>query len=162
LDFRKAVRTTPHLENAWQPGLGALRAEDRAHIRPQDSRNLRGSADIDTAWQTVEPHANRWDFAIAYKHTNIAAEFVYWVETHTGSDDQIKTVLKKLEWLKRWLRGDGRKLAGFEKEFVWVASGATSFTSGSTQVKRLAEQGLRYAGSSGLNLRNEHPAPPRR
>jgi len=43
--------------------------------------------------QQTEPNAHRWDFAIAYQHTNRTKEFIYWVETHTGSDNQISTVL---------------------------------------------------------------------
>ena len=130
-----------------QSGLGALRAEDRPHIKPNDTRRLRGSVDIDTALKSKEPNANRWDFAIAYQHTNREKEFIYWVETHTGSDDQINVVLRKLEWLKGWLLGNGQNLAKFERMFVWVSSGATSFTKGATQVKTLAQKGLTYSGT---------------
>lgn len=147
MSFRTAVEQTPHLQASYRAGLGALRAIDRPHIRAEDTRRLTGSADIDTALQQIEPHANRWDFAIGYQHTNRREEFVYWVETHTGSDNQITVVLRKLEWLKGWLRGGGQNLAGFEREIVWIPSGATSFTKGSTQVKVLASQGLRYSGS---------------
>ncbi len=90
---------------------------------------------------------NRWDFAIGYQHANRSDEFIYWVETHTGSDAQIDKMFKKLSWLKVWLTGTGRNLAKFDKMFVWVPSGATSFTKGSTQVKKLADQGLFYSGS---------------
>lgn len=147
MKFRTAVKNTVHLRDAWRPGLEALRSRDKRCISPDNTRKLSGSVDIDAALQAVEPNANRWDYAIGYRHTNRTNDFVYWVETHTGSDSQIGVVLRKLEWLKGWLRGDGRNLAGFEREFVWVPSGATSFTQGSTQVKQLATQGLRYSGS---------------
>ena len=91
----------------------------------QDTRRLTGSADVDTALQPIEPNANRWDFAIGYQHANRKDEFIYWVETNTGSDDQIKVVLKKLEWLKGWLRGGGKLLDKFEREIVWIPSSAT-------------------------------------
>ena len=97
MTFKKAVIRTPHLENAWRPGLQALRAEDRPHIKAEDTQQLRGSADVDTALLPIEPQANRWDFAIGHQHSNRGKECIYWVETHTGSDDQIKVVLKKLE-----------------------------------------------------------------
>ena len=125
------MEQTLHLENSWEDGLGALRTKDRGRIRAEDPRRLRGSADVDTALQQVEANANRWDFAIAYQHTNRTQEFVYCVETHTGSDDQIKVVLKKLSWLKNWLQAEGRNMAAFEREIVWVPSGSTSFTKGS-------------------------------
>jgi len=155
MTFRQAVEQTPYLEQAWQVGLQALRAEDRPHVRPENTQNLRGSADIDKALVKKEPRANRWDFAIAYQHTNLENEFIYWVETHTGSDNQVKVVLKKFEWLKSWLRQNGWHFKGFMQDFYWVASGATSFTKGSRQVKILASKGLLYSGSV-LRIQNEY------
>ena len=38
-------------------------------------------------------------------------------------------------------------LAKFDKLYVWAPSGATSFTGGATQVKKLADQGLHYSGA---------------
>ena len=147
MKFRKAVERTPNLEGAWRAGLGALRAEDKRHIRAENPRQLRGSVDVDTALQSREPNANRWDFAIGHLHSNRRSEFIYWVETHTGSDNQIKVVLRKLDWLKAWLRQDGQHLSQFDREFVWVSSGHTYFTKGSAQVKVLAQRGLLYAGA---------------
>jgi hypothetical protein len=155
--FKQAVASTPNLENAWQDGLGALRREDKPHIRAEDTRQLRGSVDLDTALLPLEPDANRWDFAIGHQHTNQRAEFIHWVETHTGSDKEIKVVLRKLEWLKGWLRGDGLPLAAFAREFIWVSSGHTLFTQGSGQVKTLAQKGIIYAGAV-LRIRNERPS----
>lgn len=147
MTFKEAIRQTPNLETAWHPGLQALRAEDKPHVKAEATRQLCGSADVDAALLPREPQANRWDFAIGYQHTNRNDEFIYWVETHTGSDDQIKVVLKKLEWLKNWLRGDGRRLATFDRDITWVSSGHTLFTKGSAQVKALAQKGLIYAGA---------------
>ena len=157
MTFKQAVAQTPNLTAAWQPGLQALRAEDKPHIKAEDTRRLCGSADVDTALQRKEPRANRWDFAIGYRHTNRNDEFIYWVETHTGSDDPIKVVLKKLGWLKNWLKASGKKLAPFPCDFMWVSSGHTLFTTGSQQVKELAQKGLMYSGSR-LTIPNERPA----
>jgi hypothetical protein len=107
--FKEAVALTPGLESGWKPGLQALRAVDKPHIKPEDPRRLCASANVDTALRQRDPQANRWDFAIGYQDTNRRQNSVYWVETHTGSDDQIKVVLKKLDWLKNWLTGDGLK-----------------------------------------------------
>ena len=146
MTFRAALGRTPNLGTAWRAGLGALRSQDRPHIRAEIPRHLTGSADVDAALVGVQPNANRWDFAIGYQHSNRKQELIYWVETHTGSDSQIAVVLRKFDWLKNWLRGDGQELAKFERDIVWVASGATSFTQNSTQRKRLATSGLRYVG----------------
>lgn len=144
--FKKAVKETKGLEKAWQPGLEALRKEDRPHIKAEETRALRGSVDIDTAYQKTEPNANRWDFAIGYKHTNRKAEVIYWVELHTASDSQIKVVVKKAEWLLNWLRRKGKMLNTFEREIVWVSSGATRLSPNATQKKQMAEAGLRQLG----------------
>jgi hypothetical protein len=146
--FKKAVEDTPNLAGTWRDGLGALRGGDRAHINARDTRKLRGSVDIDSALRSAEPIANRWDFAIGFRHSNRNADFIYWVEIHPSSDNEIKVLIRKLEWLKGWLIGDGAKLAKFEREFVWVASGSTSFTKGATQVKALATKGLRYVAKT--------------
>ncbi len=158
MTFKEAVRRTPELGNAWRPGLKALRRQDQTHIKAEDTTKLLGSADIDTALRPTQPHAHRWDFAIGYKHANRADESVYWVETHSGSDSQISVVLRKLEWLKTWLRQHHNALAKLDREIVWVASGPTSFTKGATQVKTLAVKGLRYAGRI-LHIPSEHPNP---
>jgi hypothetical protein len=149
MSFKAAVEATPNLENKWKAGLGALRAEDKPHVKPEDTSTarLRGSVDIDSALLASDPHGNRWDFAIGYQHSNRDEEFIYWVETHTGSDGQITVMLKKLEWLRKWLKGDGKELAKFERAFFWTPSGATSFTKGATQVRILAQKGLLYSGS---------------
>lgn len=159
MKFKETVENTPNLVNSWKTGLQALRAEDRVHIKPENPRKLAGSVDIDTSLRELEPNANRWDFAIGYQHSNREDEVIYWVETHTGSDSQISVMLRKLEWLKNWMRGDGLELAKFEKDIVWVPSGATSFTKGSTQVKSLAMRGLRYSGSV-LRIPEAHPQSP--
>lgn len=146
MSFRRAVEVTPHLRDAWRPGLQALRARDRPHIVPNNPRSLKGSADVDSALQAHDPDAHRWDYAIGYRHTNRRQDCIYWVEVHTASDREVKVVLDKLLWLRSWLARDGRLLSRFECDFVWVSSGATSFTLSAPQLKRFAELGLQHKG----------------
>ena len=137
---------TPHLQNAWAQGLGALRSQDRPHVAPENPRLLMGSADVDSALRASEPNAHRWDFAIGYRHANRQKDCVYWVEIHTANDKEIKVVLAKLHWLRAWLAGDGKLLNRFERDFIWVSSGATSFTLGAPQLKQFAQLGLQHKG----------------
>lgn len=137
---------TPHLANAWMAGLGALRAQDRTHVDPEDTRRLKGSADVDRALQADQPNAHRWDFAIGYRHTNRTKDCIYWVEVHTANDKEVKVVLDKLRWLRTWLAGDGKLLNHFERDFIWVSSGATSFTLSAPQLKQFAQLGLQRKG----------------
>ncbi len=150
MGFKDAVGATPHLKNAWQPGLRALRAEDKPHIEVEDTRKLAGSVDVDTALQKVQPHANRWDFAIAYRHTNRSDDYIYWTELHTASDSQVKVVIKKAEWLLEWLKSGNNPLNAFEREIIWVSSGSTTFTLTAPQRKAMAVAGL---ANCGLKLR---------
>jgi hypothetical protein len=154
MTFREAVEKTPHLENAYCAGLQALRAEDKPHIDPEDPRKLQGSVDIDAANVRVDPQGNRWDFAIAYEHTNRDAEVVYWVELHTASDSQVGKVIKKAQWLQAWFQGNGKLLKPFEKEILWVSSGATTFTLSAPQKKQMAQVGLKTCGGN-LRIRNK-------
>jgi len=117
-----AVSKTPHLQNAWMQGLGALRAQDRPHVVPEDPRLLKGSADVDGALQAHEPNAHRWDFAIGHRHANQQKDCIYWVEIHTANDKAVNVVLDKLHWLRAWLGGAGNLLNQFERDFVWVSS----------------------------------------
>jgi hypothetical protein len=146
VNFKRAVSKTPHLTNAWMAGLGALRAQDRPHVAPEDPRRLKGSADVDSALLGRQPNAHRWDFAIGYRHANRQNDCVYWIEIHTANDKEVKVVLDKLRWLRAWLTGDGKFLNQFERDFIWVSSGTTSFTLGAPQVKQFAQLGLQHKG----------------
>jgi hypothetical protein len=152
-NFHQKVESIPALVGHWKEGLQALRPEDKPHIEAEDTRKLRGSVDVDKAYQKLAPQDNRWDFAIAYQHSNRTDEFVYWVELHTASDSQIKVVIKKAQWLLDWLRNEGKPVADLEKSVVWVSSGHTSFTRGSSQMKQIAQAGLKYVGNK-LKIRN--------
>lgn len=146
-NFRQSVECTRHLESSWCPGLQALRAEDKPHIVPDDPRRLKGSADVDSALKKIDPYGHRWDFAIAYDHVNRDHEVIYWTELHTASDGEVNTVIEKTRWLLEWLKNEGANLNGFERDIVWVASGATTFTNFSTQRKKMAKEGLIFGGS---------------
>lgn len=146
-NFRQKVESITALKGFWREGLQALRPEDKPHIAPEDTRRLKGSVDIDKAYQKLDPQANRWDFAIAYQHSNHEKEVVYWVELHTASDSQVKVVIKKAKWLFGWLKKEGKELADLDRSIVWVSSGNTSFTRGAPQLKKIAQAGIKYAGN---------------
>ncbi len=156
LTFKEAVEGTQGLKNGWRAGLQALRAEDKPHIVPEDPRKLAGSVDIDAAYLAADPNGNRWDFAIGYQHLNRTGEVIYWVELHTGSDSEIKVVIRKAQWLRSWFKGAGKKLATFEREILWVSSGATKLSPSAPQKKQMAQEGLRQVGGR-LRITNNRP-----
>jgi len=144
----QAVNATPHLNGKWEKGLQALRAEDKPHVKAADTRAITGSVDVDSALARLPEHAqaNRWDFAIGYEHEDRDEECLYWVELHTASVSEVDSVLAKLRWLLRWLQGDGKALDAFERDFIWVSSGATHYTLNGPQRRAFADHALRQTG----------------
>ena len=141
MSFRNAVRATPPVSVAYRPGLQALREIDRKRVSCRDSRKVTGSLDLDGALKAERPHEPRWDYGIGYR------EGVVWVEVHPASSSHIGDVIAKHDWLKAWLRDEAPRLHELPREFVWVASGAVSLPPGSPQRRRLAQAGIRFAGS---------------
>ena len=145
--FRQAVERTDGLDGAYRAGLGALRPTDRRHVRASDPGTLTGSMDLDTALKPSHPNAPRWDYGVAQAKNGRRRERVYWIEVHPAtSDASMKEVERKFEWLLRWLAGRGRRLQVFEKDFIWISSGATRLNSRSPAAKRLAQRGLQAVG----------------
>lgn len=144
MSFRTAVNQIPELTGAWQSGLQALKEVDRNRLEVANTRHLNGSVDIDTALLHVCPTDPRWDYAVAYRQS--PEEMVYWIEVHPATQGEIEVLLRKLEWLKRWLRSNASQLDRFRREFIWVSSDRTSFTQSSPQARRLAAAGLRSVG----------------
>ena len=108
----------------------------KEHIRAVDSKLLSGSVDVETALTATHPIANRWDYGIGYRPTNLADEVVYWVEVHpAGSDGAVNVVLAKLAWLQSWLSKNKDQLGSMKRPFIWISSGSTSFTPNSPQQK---------------------------
>ena len=154
MTFKEAVEATPNLSGTFRLGLKALRAEDKPHIEAEDTRKLTGSVDVDNALQRIEPSANRWDYGIAYQHTNRNEEVIYWTEVHTASDSEVKVVIRKALWLRGWLKAGGKKLAAFESDIVWASSGTTTFQLTGPQRKQMAQAGLQQVGSR-LRIRDQ-------
>jgi hypothetical protein len=111
-------------------------------VTAEDSRRLTGSVDLDTTLQEKYPQDNRWDYGIGHRPTNRKDEMIYWIEVHSASAGQIKVVLAKLQWLKAWLGSSAQRLKVLHREFIWVSTGKTSFTSTSPQLKQFAQLGL--------------------
>lgn len=146
MSFKRAVQETPDVRDSWRQGLGALRAQDRAHINPSHPRLLKGSVDVDAALRDRQPNAHRWDFAIGFRHTNRHHDCIYWVEIHPAVESEVNVIENKLRWLKNWIAQDAPLLARFECDFIWVSSGNTSLPTNAPRFKRLAELGLHHTG----------------
>lgn len=138
MTFVAAVRSTPHLKKHLKPGMTAIRKSDRARVRCSQPRRLTGSVDLDSALKPIHPKKPRWDYGIGL------GSRVVWLEVHPASSHHIDEVLNKLEWLQGWMETEAPALRRLRAEFIWLASGRVGFRSGSPQMKRIAECGLKF------------------
>lgn len=95
-NFRTAVESTEDVKTGFCPGLTALSSHS-SKVKVSNKLNLCGSIDIDTCTRDLYPSENRWDYAFCYNGK------VYFIEVHSAESSEVSTVIRKLEWLKRWL-----------------------------------------------------------
>lgn len=141
--FEKAVRSVAPLAQAYRKGLQAIRNRDLQRITSRRQERLTGSVDLDAALRPSLPNANRWDYGIGVKGSS---EHVVWVEVHPASSNHVQDVIDKASWLRGWLVKDAPSLAKLPRQLVWVASGTVALTAGSPQRRRLAQEGIHFAG----------------
>lgn len=137
--FEEQVNQIEELRGSFHRGLGALGSSDREKIRPKDTRACCGSVNLDDNLRRRFPNAPRWDYCICYTNRN------YFVEIHPGSTSEVEQVLRKLEWLKNWLRGDGKPLRegmATKKPFHWVFTKKCAVKPGDRYARKLAKAGL--------------------
>ncbi|MCG3154869.1 MAG: hypothetical protein DKINENOH_01465 [bacterium] len=141
------LRTTNTDENGVRlnKGLQALAKRDRERIRCRNSRMLAGSLALEQALLMALRNAPLWDYAVGI-HLQDGRDEVKWIEVHPASHSHLDEVLKKLEWLRDWLRAAAPALAELPREFIWVASGKVMLPPGGQHRRRLAQAGLRFAG----------------
>jgi hypothetical protein len=142
MSFQNDLLTVAGLQDAYRPGLQALRGNDHNHVTAKNPNQISGSADIDTALVSQYPSRNRWDYVIA-RRTGRVTEKLYWIEIHPAhSTAEAKVVVQKANWLKQWLAGPGNALASYERELIWVPTAAVAFHSSSPQAKTLVQAGV--------------------
>jgi len=138
LTFKQAVEATPDVANGYQIGLVAL-GQYSNKINAANTRLLNGSIDIDTCTTRIYPNENRWDYALAY------SQKVYFVEVHSASTSQVKTVLRKLQWLKDWLISDAPEINNLKAQqpYYWIMSNNNQILRGSSQARQISQAGLK-------------------
>jgi len=145
MNFRKAVAGTSALKDAYQDGLQGLRKADRAKIVCAEPRRLTGSVDVDKALADLYPNDPRWDYGIGVRKGS-SSEHVVWVEVHPATTHGANEVYKKYVWFKQWLASSAPLLANMTGQYVWIASGEVAIPPNSPHRRRLAAQGILFAG----------------
>jgi hypothetical protein len=65
---------------------------------------------------------------------------------HPASSHHVDDVIAKVRWLRAWLASDAREIRKLPATFVWVASGAVALPATSPRRRRIADQGIHFAG----------------
>ncbi|RMF29200.1 MAG: hypothetical protein D6765_04785 [Bacteroidetes bacterium] len=136
--FEEQVNQIQDLRGSFHPGLGAF-GSNREKIHPQDPRACCGSVNLDDNLRRRFPNDPRWDYCICYTKRN------YFVEIHPAYTSEVDLVLRKLEWLKQWLRTDGKPLwkgIAPEKPFHWIFTKRCAVKPGDRYARKLAKAGL--------------------
>ncbi len=146
MPFEEAVRAVRALQNAYRPGLQAVKGQYRDRVECDDTRRLAGSVDLDSSLATSLPNEPRWDYGIGVT-TPQNEDRVHWVEVHPAADGDVNAVLKKHAWLRSWLRECAPGLLAItasERGYVWIASGDIGIRPGSPKARRLAARGISF------------------
>lgn len=114
--FKKAVQATPAIAYTCQPGIQALVPADKQRLVAADRAT--GSVALDDALKARFPNDYRWDYGIGLPAGQ--GELVLWLEVHHSASGAAERVIKKLQWLKGWLRTEAPALNRMRAKFIWL------------------------------------------
>lgn len=143
--FRKAIEKIPDISSGYCKGLQAMGSNSK-YVKAEDSRCLSGSVDIDNCTKRLYPNDSRWDYVIGYD------EKAYFVEVHPADAGNVDEMIKKAEWLKRWLNQYSSELVKIEAMY-WVPFGRTNIPKTSKQYRLIAKNNLIIMKSLKLPIR---------
>lgn len=140
--FKDAVEKTADLRGGFRKGLQALKGNS-TKVATGNPGKLSGSVDIDECTKHIYPNDARWDYAIGYDNE------AWFLEVHPANTSNVKEMVKKVQWLEKWLLGPGRKLCAIRKDKVhyWIPSGKVCILKTSPQYRSLAQHNLLITGN---------------
>lgn len=148
MTFKQAVEATPDVATGFRTGLSAL-DKYSSKISVSDTHLLQGSLDIDTCTTAKYPNSNRWDYVFAYKSE------AFFIEVHSANSSEVRTVLKKLQWLKDWLHQEAPEInrlkAKSQPSFYWIQSKGFAIPKTSPQYRAAESVGLKPIAKLNLN-----------
>lgn len=142
--FQIAVENTPDVKNGFCVGLKAVKNSDSNKVDATDPKKIQGSLDIDGQVKKIYPNDNRWDYALSYD------DKIYFFEVHPASTSEVDAVIRKLRWLKDWLKNKAPEINNLQKgnqPYMWVQSGSYSILPLGPYTKKLAENGIKVVKS---------------
>ncbi len=140
--FQIAVENTSDVKNGFCVGLKAVKNSDRNKVDATDPKKIQGSLDIDGQVKKIYPYDNRWDYALSYD------DKIYFFEVHPASTSEVDTVIKKLGWLKDWLKNKAPQINKLQKgnqPYTWVQTNGYAILSSGSYAKKLSTHGIAVA-----------------
>lgn len=150
MTFKQAVENTPEIKSGFRNGLQALGTKSK-QVSATDTKKVEGSVDIDACTQALYPNDARWDYVIGYDGK------VYFIEIHPANTSNVKDMIKKAEWLTKWLtqKAPLLKLLAANSTFYWKASGKQCILPNSPQYRKLAQSKIQLICNCKLPLINQ-------
>jgi len=146
--FKQTVLITEDIKECYQKGLQGLR-ENRNKIVLQNPLECGGSVEIDDCTAKKYPNSNRWDYVFDYKGE------VFFMEVHSANTSEVRTVLRKFQWLIDWLSQNAPELNNLKSKskpaFYWVQSGGYNILKNSPQERVIVQNGLKPVSRIVLN-----------
>jgi hypothetical protein len=139
--FKNAVNACPDL--TLRDGLRAISPVNRERIRPQNTRSVTGSVDIDEDLRARFPEDYRWDYAVGYNGSD-NVERAYFIEVHPAETSEISRVVRKARALKEWARRYAPDLWNMTvpRQIHWVAPGRCDIRLNDSYRRQLALAGV--------------------
>ena len=136
MNFVKAVKNTKGL--CLKDGLQALKGEHRVRVRVDDTREFKGSVNIEACVKPNNTGKASWDYVFGYK------DKIYYVEVHQAIAREVKTVISKVKWLKDWLATSAKDLENLShlSSYHWIATERGGIKLRQTYLKQLAQNGI--------------------
>lgn len=145
MSFKQAVAAAPaQVARAYKPGKQALRDVYSGKILTEGG-TFTGSIDLDSALVESHGQESRWDYGLGYKIHGV--EVAVWLEVHPASDGEVKAMIRKLNWLRTWLRDHAPHLNALtgtdvRSTFFWAAKNGVTITPHSPQARSLSNSGM--------------------
>lgn len=135
--FKEAIAQCDEINSNLCIGLAALRSES-SFVKPENPRLVNGSVDLDNALRCIYPNDARWDFVIGYSGE------AFFIEVHPADTANVDEMIKKVNWLKKWLATKARDLKDLHKcgVFHWIPSGRVKISKNSPQYRKIALNNL--------------------
>jgi len=138
MSFKRDVEKIREISTCYQKGLRALAGYSK-RVKCNDTSNIGGSVHLDECVKEIYPDSARWDYIVSHQNQN------FFIEVHPATTGEVKVVINKVRWLKKWLKVKAVALNNNKarnQPFRWVSSGKVAIAKKSKYARQLAQNGI--------------------